>query len=202
MDMSRFIIYKYKIYSKLNLSSPFRKKNDTKNVYFVFTQNATQKSILQIKENLPYEMMPKTVKLDFSAKKDGQDRYSSTFVKKDKEVDVCKFEQSEEEKIQDIIQHWIRILHIKFGWIHEFDKLLAKYVSFCSFFQTQIRIFKCLFNSIDDGVLCIKFGVLEKKKNSKIIIVLIYIMAQKKVKFMFLDKLFTFTTFFRINFNF
>ncbi|ETO36081.1 WD-repeat protein, partial [Reticulomyxa filosa] len=37
--------------------------------------------------------------------------------------------QSEEEKIQVIIQHWIRILQIKFGWIHEFDKLVVNYVS-------------------------------------------------------------------------
>ncbi|ETO33654.1 WD-repeat protein [Reticulomyxa filosa] len=36
---------------------------------------------------------------------------------------------SEEEKIQVIVQHWIRILKIKLGWIHEFDKLVVNYVS-------------------------------------------------------------------------
>ncbi|ETO02720.1 viral A-type inclusion protein, partial [Reticulomyxa filosa] len=36
----------------------------------------------------------------------------------------------EENKIQIIIQHWIRILHIKFGWINHFDKLVVNYVTF------------------------------------------------------------------------
>ncbi|ETO31800.1 hypothetical protein RFI_05319 [Reticulomyxa filosa] len=34
-----------------------------------------------------------------------------------------------EEKIQVIVQHWIRILKIKLGWINEFDKLIVNYVS-------------------------------------------------------------------------
>ncbi|ETO07315.1 G-protein beta WD-40 repeats containing protein, partial [Reticulomyxa filosa] len=34
---------------------------------------------------------------------------------------------SEEEKIQVIVQHWIRILKIKLGWINEFDKLVVNY---------------------------------------------------------------------------
>ncbi|ETO34830.1 WD-40 repeat protein [Reticulomyxa filosa] len=39
-----------------------------------------------------------------------------------------------EEEIPLIIQHWIKILHIKFGWIYEFDKLVVNYVMFIYFF--------------------------------------------------------------------
>ncbi|ETO00232.1 ribosome assembly protein 4 (RSA4), partial [Reticulomyxa filosa] len=50
---------------------------------------------------------------------------------------------SEEEKIQVIIQHWIRILKIKLGWIHEFDKLVVNYVSSSIlFFLNTTKIFK------------------------------------------------------------
>ncbi|ETO31829.1 G-protein beta WD-40 repeats containing protein [Reticulomyxa filosa] len=35
---------------------------------------------------------------------------------------------SEKEETQIIIQYWIRILKIKLGWIHEFDKLVVNYV--------------------------------------------------------------------------
>ncbi|ETO06137.1 WD-40 repeat-containing protein [Reticulomyxa filosa] len=34
-----------------------------------------------------------------------------------------------EEEIQLIIQYWIRILKIKLGWIHNFDKLVVNYTS-------------------------------------------------------------------------
>ncbi|ETO23258.1 Serine/Threonine protein kinase, partial [Reticulomyxa filosa] len=37
--------------------------------------------------------------------------------------------QSKEEETQIIIQHWIRILNIKLGWINDFDKLVVNYVS-------------------------------------------------------------------------
>ncbi|ETO35372.1 WD-40 repeat protein, partial [Reticulomyxa filosa] len=45
---------------------------------------------------------------------------------------------SEEEKIQVIVQHWIRRLKKKLGWINEFDKLVVNYVSSFvhSFFKT------------------------------------------------------------------
>ncbi|ETO06481.1 hypothetical protein RFI_30911 [Reticulomyxa filosa] len=33
-----------------------------------------------------------------------------------------------EDKIQLILQNWIRRLHIRFGWINEFDKLVINYV--------------------------------------------------------------------------
>ncbi|ETO33726.1 hypothetical protein RFI_03379 [Reticulomyxa filosa] len=35
-----------------------------------------------------------------------------------------------ENEIQIIIQHWIRILHVKFGWANNFDKLVVNYVKF------------------------------------------------------------------------
>ncbi|ETO06378.1 WD-repeat protein, partial [Reticulomyxa filosa] len=37
-----------------------------------------------------------------------------------------------------IIQHWIRILYIKLGWIKDFDKLVANYVS--SFVSTVFML--------------------------------------------------------------
>ncbi|ETO01316.1 F-box and wd40 domain protein [Reticulomyxa filosa] len=37
--------------------------------------------------------------------------------------------EKEEKDIQVIIQYWIRILHIKFGWINDFDKLIVDYVN-------------------------------------------------------------------------
>ncbi|ETO22405.1 hypothetical protein RFI_14793, partial [Reticulomyxa filosa] len=43
--------------------------------------------------------------------------------------------QLKEEEIQVIIQHWIRTLKIKLGWIKDFDKLVVNYVTFnnCQF---------------------------------------------------------------------
>ncbi|ETO15569.1 hypothetical protein RFI_21795, partial [Reticulomyxa filosa] len=35
---------------------------------------------------------------------------------------------SKEEEIQVIIQHWVRILKIKLGWIKDFDKIIVNYV--------------------------------------------------------------------------
>ncbi|ETO31607.1 hypothetical protein RFI_05511 [Reticulomyxa filosa] len=43
--------------------------------------------------------------------------------------------QSNEEEIQIIIHHWIRIMHIKFGWINELDKLVVNYVSTVFMFE-------------------------------------------------------------------
>ncbi|ETO33644.1 WD-40 repeat protein [Reticulomyxa filosa] len=37
--------------------------------------------------------------------------------------------QSEKDEIQNIIKHWIRISKIKLGWIHDFDKIVAKYAA-------------------------------------------------------------------------
>ncbi|ETO16777.1 hypothetical protein RFI_20562 [Reticulomyxa filosa] len=55
------------------------------------------------------------------------------------------------QEIQIITQHWIRILNIKLGWIHDFDKLVVNYVMFFYFyfhlitnvylFITQVRKF-------------------------------------------------------------
>ncbi|ETO08366.1 WD-40 repeat protein, partial [Reticulomyxa filosa] len=49
--------------------------------------------------------------------------------------------QSEEEEVQTIIQYWIRVLNIKLGWIQDFDKLVAKYVSlfyFCFYLMKYL----------------------------------------------------------------
>ncbi|ETO07225.1 G-protein beta WD-40 repeats containing protein [Reticulomyxa filosa] len=45
---------------------------------------------------------------------------------------------SKKEEIPLITQHWIRILKIKLGWIHDFDQIIIKYVMF---FAIDIFIF-------------------------------------------------------------
>ncbi|ETO07915.1 WD-40 repeat protein [Reticulomyxa filosa] len=35
----------------------------------------------------------------------------------------------EKDKIQAIVQHWVRILDIRFGWIQDFDRLVVKYAT-------------------------------------------------------------------------
>ncbi|ETO12073.1 NACHT and WD40 domain protein [Reticulomyxa filosa] len=50
---------------------------------------------------------------------------------------VSFFESFKEEEIQKIIQHWIRILNIKLGWIQNFDKLVVKYVEFICLFDNK-----------------------------------------------------------------
>ncbi|ETO32141.1 WD-40 repeat protein [Reticulomyxa filosa] len=55
------------------------------------------------------------------------------------------FHKTEEEEIQTIIQYWIRILNIKLGWIHDFDKFVVNYVTFFFIYLlTYVQIF--LFN--------------------------------------------------------
>ncbi|ETO01823.1 G-protein beta WD-40 repeats containing protein, partial [Reticulomyxa filosa] len=65
-------------------------------------------------------------------------------------VSVRSFRKtSEEEKIQIIVQHWIRILNIKLGWIHDFDKLLS--IMLCclficfSLYATTILMFEIFY---------------------------------------------------------
>ncbi|ETO14671.1 WD-40 repeat protein [Reticulomyxa filosa] len=57
-----------------------------------------------------------------------------------------------EEDIQLILQHWIRILNIKLGWIHEFDKLVIDYVKFSLFNLNQnIQLFLSVdYSTFDD----------------------------------------------------
>ncbi|ETN98989.1 WD-repeat protein [Reticulomyxa filosa] len=44
--------------------------------------------------------------------------------------------QKAKEEIQVIIQHWIRILNIKLGWIHDFDQLVVNYITMIFTFDT------------------------------------------------------------------
>ncbi|ETO11078.1 hypothetical protein RFI_26298, partial [Reticulomyxa filosa] len=53
-----------------------------------------------------------------------------------------------EEKIQLIIQHWIRILEIEFGWINEFDKLVVNYIHTIMQFDT-FRLSSKLINTFN-----------------------------------------------------
>ncbi|ETO06341.1 hypothetical protein RFI_31055, partial [Reticulomyxa filosa] len=52
-------------------------------------------------------------------------------------------------EIQIIVQNWIRILHIKFGWIHNFDKLVVNYVTFFYFYLNKNKQLYLLFFIID-----------------------------------------------------
>ncbi|ETO05527.1 WD-40 repeat protein [Reticulomyxa filosa] len=47
---------------------------------------------------------------------------------------------TEEDEVQKIIQHWIRILNIKLGWIHDFDKLVVNYVMFHFFLYSMLKL--------------------------------------------------------------
>ncbi|ETO05115.1 WD-repeat protein, partial [Reticulomyxa filosa] len=51
---------------------------------------------------------------------------------------------SKEERTKVIIQHWIRILQIKFGWINEFDKLVVNYVLTVFMFETFRSSYKLI----------------------------------------------------------
>ncbi|ETO06047.1 WD-40 repeat protein, partial [Reticulomyxa filosa] len=44
--------------------------------------------------------------------------------------------KEEEEEIQIIIRHWVRILNIKLGWIKDFDKLVVNYTYTVFMFDT------------------------------------------------------------------
>ncbi|ETO05386.1 WD-40 repeat protein, partial [Reticulomyxa filosa] len=63
------------------------------------------------------------------------------------------------DKIQLILNHWIRILHIKFGWINEFDKLIINYVSYVFMFDTFRSSSKVIntFNGHTDCVYSIDY---------------------------------------------
>ncbi|ETO35436.1 WD-40 repeat protein, partial [Reticulomyxa filosa] len=73
---------------------------------------------------------------------DIQSKYQINKDKKEKDYNnqLLQFKYSQsytlENKIQIIIRHWIRILQIKFGWIHEFDKLVVNYVYAVFMFDT------------------------------------------------------------------
>ncbi|ETO12265.1 hypothetical protein RFI_25112 [Reticulomyxa filosa] len=49
---------------------------------------------------------------------------------------ITSFQKSEEEKIQVIIQYWIRILKIKLRWIYEFYKIVVNYAPIVFMFDT------------------------------------------------------------------
>ncbi|ETO03134.1 hypothetical protein RFI_34276 [Reticulomyxa filosa] len=60
------------------------------------------------------------------------------------QLSQSKYRQSYklENGIQIIIDHWIRILNIKFGWINDFDKLVANYVTIFFIFVFHLIVIK------------------------------------------------------------
>ncbi|ETO15533.1 WD-40 repeat protein, partial [Reticulomyxa filosa] len=57
--------------------------------------------------------------------------YQKEFKRKNEKKYQCNYHlYSEEDEIQTIIHHWIRILNIKLGWIQDFNKLVIKYANF------------------------------------------------------------------------
>ncbi|ETO07597.1 WD40 domain-containing protein, partial [Reticulomyxa filosa] len=56
---------------------------------------------------------------------------------------VVNQSEEEEEDVQLIVQHWVRTLNIKLGWIHDFDKLIVNYVMFICFSLNDIYINIC-----------------------------------------------------------
>ncbi|ETO11946.1 WD-40 repeat protein [Reticulomyxa filosa] len=62
-------------------------------------------------------------------------------------ISTCSSEKKNlpEEEIELIIRYWVRILSIKLGWIHDFDRLIAEYVEFI-FVYSMISIYLLLFH--------------------------------------------------------
>ncbi|ETO04890.1 hypothetical protein RFI_32508, partial [Reticulomyxa filosa] len=52
--------------------------------------------------------------------------------------------QLKEEEIQAVIHNWIRILNIKLGWIKDFDKIVANYISASFMFDAFCSLSKLL----------------------------------------------------------
>ncbi|ETO33637.1 WD repeat-containing protein [Reticulomyxa filosa] len=61
---------------------------------------------------------------------------------------------SEEEEIQKIVQHWIRVFSIKLGWIKDFDKLVIKYATTIFMFDT-FRLSSKLLKSLYGHHFCV-----------------------------------------------
>ncbi|ETO04454.1 hypothetical protein RFI_32941, partial [Reticulomyxa filosa] len=82
----------------------------------------------------------------------------------------CVYQLNQLEKeVQIIIQHWIRILKIKLGWINDFDKLVVNYVMFpfvfLFSFNRKLRVWDIenskqiqSFSGHSDSVYCVKFS--------------------------------------------
>ncbi|ETO28569.1 WD-40 repeat protein [Reticulomyxa filosa] len=59
----------------------------------------------------------------------------------------------EEKEIKIIIQHWIRILHVKFGWLQDFDKIVVNYVTIIFMFDVfhlSSKLLKTFIGHTDD----------------------------------------------------
>ncbi|ETO34730.1 hypothetical protein RFI_02360, partial [Reticulomyxa filosa] len=61
---------------------------------------------------------------------------------------ISIFKKLLEEEIQIIIQHWIRVLKIKLGWVNDFDKLVIDYTTtifMLDIFRSSSRLLKTLY---------------------------------------------------------
>ncbi|ETO36122.1 WD-40 repeat protein, partial [Reticulomyxa filosa] len=88
--------------------------------------------------NIEFEKFKKDIQLKNQINEDKKENDHNN------QLSQSKYNQShtmvKENEIQIIIQHWIRISNIKLGWINNFNKLVANYVTFLLFFK-QIYLF-------------------------------------------------------------
>ncbi|ETO07544.1 hypothetical protein RFI_29847 [Reticulomyxa filosa] len=130
---SSFVVFKY--YQKLQNT-----------IFNIFVENLLKKLLIYVHTH-PFHYLEKKISSIYIIKSDlkqknkmttlGNEKRTSiqlalvSFISSFQKVFFCCFIYwySEEEKIQVIVQHWIRILQIKFGWINELDKLIVNYVS-------------------------------------------------------------------------
>ncbi|ETO06242.1 WD-40 repeat protein [Reticulomyxa filosa] len=69
----------------------------------------------------------------------------------------------EEENIKVILKHWTQILQIKFGWVHDLNKIIIKYtitVFIFNIFRSSSKLFKS-FDGHITSVLSIDYSILD-----------------------------------------
>ncbi|ETO04327.1 WD repeat-containing protein [Reticulomyxa filosa] len=89
-------------------------------------------------QNFSFPVLPKKFKHFFILHNEGSSEKKLKEVKRMNLNLLIKVESklSLKEEIQIIIHHWIRILHIKFGWVKDFNKLVVNYAYTIFIFDT------------------------------------------------------------------
>ncbi|ETO32188.1 hypothetical protein RFI_04928 [Reticulomyxa filosa] len=90
----------------------------------------------------------------------------TTFSNEKETLTQPAFTRSEEE-INLIIQHWIRILHIRFGWVHDLNKFVFNYVSLFIylFFIQMSNIYLILYNTDDHNLHTVRVWDLDNNEH-------------------------------------